>query len=51
MKCAVCGASGGQVGFLHTEGLAVCFTCISKMILKSIADMDFYKNMRGESDE
>ena len=51
MKCLICSVEGERVGFFHTEGLAVCFNCVTNMVLKTIADMDFYKNMRGESDE
>ena len=51
MKCILCGIEGSHVGFLHTGGLTVCFNCITNLVLKSIADLEFYKNMRGESGE
>jgi hypothetical protein len=49
--CILCSAEGSQVGLLSTGGLTVCFNCVTNLVLKSIADLDFYKNMRGESDE
>lgn len=51
MICIICSVEGSQVGFLSTAGLTVCFNCVTTLVLESLADLDFYKNMRGESDE
>ena len=51
MRCIICSAEDSQVSFINTGGLTVCFNCVTNLVLKSIADLEFYKNMRGESDE